>query len=96
MGEPGEEGFVDENGMPIELPYDSRPPEPTGPIPPPADEGPVLDQQWIEEQTGRRPPADNGAAPRNGGQPKIITVPKIVPPPTTRPPPQRPSSEPSE
>src|SRR3546814_3310039 len=56
MGEPGEDGFVDENGMPIELPYDSRPPEMTGPMPPPADEGPVLDQQWIEEQTGRRPP----------------------------------------
>src|SRR3546814_11690359 len=30
MGEPGEEGFVDENGMPIELPYDSRPPEMMG------------------------------------------------------------------
>lgn len=84
MGEPGEEGFVDENGMPIELPYDSRPPETTGPTPPPTDDGPVLDQQWIEEQTGRRPPGDNGAAPKNGGQPKIITVPK-TPPSATRP-----------
>src|SRR3546814_15349454 len=56
MGEPGEDGFVDENGMPIELPYDSRPPEMTGPMPPPADAGPILDTQWTEEQTGRRPP----------------------------------------
>src|SRR3546814_19168292 len=63
MGEPGEDGFVDENGMPIELPYDSRPPEMTGPMPPPADEGPILDQQWIEEQTGRRhPPAEANRA----------------------------------
>ena len=108
MGEPGEEGFVDENGMPIELPYDSRPPEMTGPMPPLVDEGPVLDQQWIEEQTGRRPPADNGApgqngaAPQNGGrqnggQPKIVTVPKVAPPPpTARPAQQRPPPESSD
>jgi penicillin-binding protein 1A len=101
MGEPGEEGFVDENGMPIELPYDGRAPDASGPQPPPADEGPVLDQQWIEEQTGRRPPADNGAppqngaAPKNGGQPRIVTVPKAAPP-TARPPQQRPPSEPLE
>ena len=106
MGEPGEDGFVDENGMPIELPYDSRPPEMTGPMPPPVDDGPVLDQQWIEEQTGRRPPADNGAPAQNGatpqngvrqngGQPKIVTVPKVVPP-TARPAQQRPPSESSD
>src|SRR3546814_15940690 len=68
MGEPGEDGFVDENGMPIELPYDSRTPEMTGPMPPPVAEGPVRDPQWLEEQTGRRtpPPAETGAA-RTGG-----------------------------
>src|SRR3546814_14621974 len=99
MGDPGEQGFLEENGRPIELPYDSRPPEMMGPMPPPADEGPVLDQQWIEEQTGRRPPPDNGAppangaAPKNGGQPKLITVPNVPPPTTTRPPQQRPQSE---
>jgi len=55
----------------------------------------VLDQQWIEEQTGRRPPADNGAVPKNGGQPKMVTVPKVVPPPARGSQP-RPPSETSE
>ncbi len=95
MGEPGEGALVDENGMPIELPYDSRPPEGVAPPPPPSEEGPVLDQQWIEEQTGRRPPADNGTAPKNGGQPKMVTVPKVAPPPARGPQP-RPPSETSE
>ena len=94
MGEPGEGALVDENGMPIELPYDSRPPEGAAP-PPPTEDGPVLDQQWIEEQTGRRPPADNGAAPKNGGQPKMVTVPKAAPPPAKGSQP-RPPSETSE
>src|SRR3990167_9365199 len=90
MGEPGEEGFVDENGMPIELPYDSRPPESIAPPLPPED-GPVLDQQWIEEQTGRRPPTDNGMAPKNGA------VPKGTPPgPPSARPPQRPPVDPSD
>lgn len=71
FGEPGEEGYVDENGMPIELPYDSRPPESTAP-PPPADDGPVLNQQWIEEQTGRRAPQEKA-------------VPKAPPPPKAQP-----------
>ena len=89
MGEPGEEGLlVDENGMPIELPYDSRPPESFDTPPPPAVEGPVLDQQWIEEQTGRRPPANGG-----GSQPKIISVPK-APPPARVPPPRPAPAEP--
>ncbi|KTE18646.1 penicillin-binding protein [Sphingopyxis sp. H050] len=81
MGEPGEGGLVDENGMPIELPYDLSPPPADAP-PPTGDEGgPVLNQQWIEEQTGRRP-ADNGA-PKSGPQGKIVTVPapKASPPP---------------
>src|SRR3546814_17454876 len=96
MGEPGEDGFVDENGMPIELPYDSRPPEMMGPMPPPAGEGPVRAQHWNEEQTGRRPPPDNGAPPGNGsapttgGQPQLIKEPTARPPPATRPPTQRP------
>lgn len=75
MGEPGEGGLVDENGMPIELPYDMSPPPADAP-PPTADEaGPVLNQQWIEEQTGRRP-AENGTpkgapspAPKNAPAP---------------------------
>lgn len=91
MGEPGEEGLlVDENGMPIELPYDSRPPESFDTPPPPAVEGPVLDQQWIEEQTGRRPTANGG-----GSQPKIISVPK-APPPVRVPPPRPAPAEPAD
>lgn len=74
FGEPGEEGYVDDNGMPIELPYDSRPPESTAP-PAPSDDGPVLNQQWIEEQTGRRAP-----------QEKNVTK---APPPPKAPPVQR-------
>ena len=78
---PAKAGFVDENGMPIELPDDSRPPETAGPTRRRRPKtGPVLDQQWIEEQTGRRGPGDDGAAPKNGGQSKIITVPKAAPP----------------
>ncbi|KTE16012.1 transglycosylase domain-containing protein [Sphingopyxis sp. H115] len=85
LGEPGEEGFVDENGMPIELP--AAPPVPDdGDVPPPADEGPILNQQWIEEQTGRRPPADSVSAPKNGAAPKAPALPKIVPPPAKTPP----------
>ena len=42
--------------------------------PPPPEEGPVLDQQWIEEQTGRRGSGDTGA------QPKTIMAPKTAPP----------------
>ncbi|HEY0594828.1 MAG TPA: PBP1A family penicillin-binding protein [Sphingopyxis sp.] len=88
MGEPGEGGLVDENGMPIELPYDSRPPEGAAPPPPPED-GPVLDQQWIEEQTGRRGPGDNGAVPKNGAQPKTPAPPKAAPPVVKAPAPAR-------
>ena len=80
LGEPGEVALVDENGMPIELPYDMRPPESAAPAP---EDGPVLDQQWIEEQTGRRGPGEPGAAPKNGAVPKGQ-------PPATKAPPQRP------
>src|SRR3546814_16326190 len=80
MGEPGEDGFVDENGMPIELPYDSRPPEMTGPMPPPADEGPILDQQWIEEQTGRRPPPAEANGALKSAPPNRSAAPKAPPP----------------
>src|SRR3546814_8070537 len=58
FGAPEDGGLVDENGMPIELPGAAAPPEGGEPVPPPVDEGPVLDQQWIEEQTGRRAPAE--------------------------------------
>lgn len=87
MGEPGEDGLVDDNGMPIELPYDMRPPEATAP--PPPDPGPVLDQQWIEEQTGRRGASDNGAPPRGGAQPKVQ-------PPVVKAPPNRPAPQPGD
>ena len=85
LGEPGQEGFVDENGMPIELPAPGGAPE--GDTPPPSqDDAPVLNQQWIEEQTGRRtPPAENGApkAPAAPAAPK-------APPPATKNAPPRP------
>ncbi|MGQ3101122.1 MAG: transglycosylase domain-containing protein [Sphingopyxis solisilvae] len=87
MGEPGEDGLVDDNGMPIELPYDMRPPEATAP--PPPEPGPVLDQQWIEEQTGRRGANDNGAPPRGGGQPKVQ-------PPVVKAPPNRTQPQPGD
>ncbi len=68
--------------MPIELPYDSRPPQqPDEPqVQPQQDAGPVLNQQWIEEQTGRRSPAENGAAARPS-QGKIVTIPAPKAPP---------------
>jgi penicillin-binding protein 1A len=75
LGEPGQEGLTDDNGMPIELPYDSRPPQQPEEVQPQQDGGPVLNQQWIEEQTGRRPAPDNGAAPKSAPQAKIIPVP---------------------
>ncbi|MGN6689371.1 MAG: transglycosylase domain-containing protein [Sphingopyxis sp.] len=76
LGEPGQEGLTDDNGMPLELPYDSRPPQqPDDPQDQPRqDDGPVLNQQWIEEQTGRRPPPENGVAARPS-QGKIISIP---------------------
>lgn len=79
MGEHGEGGLVDENGMPIELPSAAPPPEGDNPLPP-EEVGPELNQQWIEEQTGRRP-ADNGAA-RNAPAPvqKAIPLVKGLPP----------------
>ena len=83
LGEPGEGALVDENGMLIELPYDMRPPEEAAP--PPPEDGPVLDQQWIEEQTGRRGPGDTSSAPRNGAPPK--TPPPVAKAPAQRPPP---------
>lgn len=86
MGEPGEGGLVDENGMPIELPATA--PAPDADAPPPPEDGPVLDQQWIEEQTGRRGSGENGTVPRNGGQPKAPAVPKTAPPVVKAPPPR--------
>jgi len=76
FGAPDDSGLVDENGMPIELPGAAPPPEGGEPAPPPADEGPVLDQQWIEEQTGRRAPAAPGAAPKQTAPvPPVIRIP---------------------
>ncbi|MDZ3832137.1 MAG: PBP1A family penicillin-binding protein [Sphingopyxis sp.] len=77
FGEPGQEGLVDENGMPIELPVvDPVPGNPSGP---PQDDGPVLNQQWIEEQTGRRPAPEPGAVPRPAPQTKAPPPPAAAP-----------------
>ena len=53
FGEPGAEGFVDENGMPIELPAEPGV-EPEGEFaaPPKQPMEPQLDQEWLNEQTG--------------------------------------------
>src|SRR3546814_15672250 len=64
FGAPEDGGLVDENGMPIELRGAAAPPEGGEPVPPPVDEGPVLDQHWIEEQTERRARAEPSAAPK--------------------------------
>jgi penicillin-binding protein 1A len=61
FGEPGAEGFVDENGMPIELPVDPA----TGEggeftAPPKEPMEPKLDEDWLNEQTG----APTAAPPR--------------------------------
>ena len=73
FGEPGEEGLTDENGMPIELPYDSRPPaNPDGaPSQEGAEEGQILDQRWIDEQTGREP-APKAPPPANKAMPPAV------------------------
>lgn len=87
MGEPGQEGLTDDNGMPIELPYDMRGPEdmPDPQTVQPVPDGPVLNQQWIEEQTGRRPPPSELGATPKGGAPAKGTPP---PAPKTAPRPQ--------
>lgn len=85
FGAPEDGALVDENGMPIELPATAPVPD-TGPAAPPPsetpDDGPVLNQQWIEEQTGRRAPGDNGAQTKNGAPPRAA-------PPVVKAPPQR-------
>jgi penicillin-binding protein 1A len=48
FGEPGAEGFVDENGMPLELPADAS--DGAGDLPPPAE--PQMDQNWLDKHTG--------------------------------------------
>lgn len=56
FGEPGSEGFVDENGMPLELPGDpliAAPPGDGPPLAPPViGEEEQIDQSWIDQQTG--------------------------------------------
>jgi penicillin-binding protein 1A len=84
FGAPEEGGLVDENGMPIELPGAVPPPDGGDIAPPPAEDGPVLNQQWLEEPTGRRLPSDTGAAPK-GAQP----APAKAPPPVIKLPPAR-------
>jgi penicillin-binding protein 1A len=53
FGEPGAEGYVDENGMPIELPVEPGVGE-SGEFAPPPKEPmePKLDEEWLNEQTG--------------------------------------------
>ena len=90
LGEPGSEGLVDENGMPIELPSAAPPPEGDMP-PPPESDAPQLNQQWIEEQTGRRTaPSDLGAAPKTAPPPKAAPQPKTIVPAPPRVQPTRP------
>src|SRR5690606_23315897 len=82
FGAPEDGGLVDENGMPIELPGAVPPPEGGEPVPPPVSEGPVLDQQWIVEQTAPRPPAESGAPPRQTAPaPPVIRIPPARPQP---------------
>lgn len=53
FGEPGADGFVDENGMPIELPVDQATGEGGEFIAPPKEPmEPKLDEDWLNEQTG--------------------------------------------
>src|SRR5690606_8162778 len=73
FGAPEEGGLVDENGMPIELPGMAPPPEEGGA--PPLEDGPVLNQQWIEEQTGRRRPSENSGGPKTVQPPPSRTAP---------------------
>lgn len=84
-GEPGEGQFVDENGMPIEISPEHIAREferanPDIPPPPPAPKGEELNQEWIDQVTGRtgndsnqplRPPplpAPPPPTPRQGQQ----------------------------
>ncbi|WP_144243915.1 transglycosylase domain-containing protein [Sphingopyxis sp. MWB1] len=77
FGEPEADGLVDENGMPIELPVE----EPYPGEPPPPVNGPVLNQQWIEEQTGRRsPPPPRPAAPPKAAPPQGAPPPQATGP----------------
>ena len=74
---PEEGGFVDENGMPVELPYggsENRPPEEGNE---PQVEPPVMDQRWLDEQTG----GGNGAQPKAPQPaPKAPPANKALPP----------------
>lgn len=56
FGAPDDGQYVDENGMPIEIPAPGA--EPVEGAPPAED--PVLNQQWIDEQTARRAPSESG------------------------------------
>ncbi|MGL3822034.1 transglycosylase domain-containing protein [Sphingopyxis sp. R3-92] len=86
FGAPEDGALVDENGMPIELPATAPVPNSDPEAPPPSetpDDGPVLNQQWIEEQTGRRSSGENnGAAPKNGAPPRA--APPVVKAPSQR------------
>ena len=53
FGEPGAEGYVDENGMPIELPVEPEAGEGGEFVAPPKEPvEPKLDEDWLNEQTG--------------------------------------------
>ncbi len=91
FGAPEEGGLVDENGMPIELPGMAPPPEEGGA--PPLEDGPVLNQQWIEEQTGRRRPSENSGGPKTVQPPPSRTAPPVVRIPPARAPQGDPTGE---
>lgn len=85
FGAPGEGQFVDENGMPIEIPVEapvrSDVDNPDTPPPVPSDNSDI-DEAWIDEVTGRR--GNDGASPETPtapdppppGKPKMVAPPR--------------------
>jgi penicillin-binding protein 1A len=73
FGEPAQEGLVDDNGMPLELP--TRPQSEGEALP--SDEGAILDDDWIQEQTGRSPAqtAPRGTPPRPAPENGVVRYP---------------------
>lgn len=76
--------LVDENGMPIEIPT-----EPARPGDQPSPSEQPLDQQWIDEMTGRKRPPPPGPQPTRPGPPRDNQGRTPDPPPTEEPDKQR-------